>query len=208
MKIVYDISEPIRVGMPIYPGNPEVVFEEKKGASSVHTKLTLGTHTGTHVDAPSHVFAGGPALDALPLSVFIGPCRVLDMRSAEHTLCTEDFIRERVVAGERILVKTRNSDRTEETFYSDYIYLDGDAAAYLAGVGIALFGIDCLSVKKKGSEDHRAHTALLAKQIPILEGLLLKDVPPGFYMLIALPLSLPGLDGSPLRAVLLEMEAS
>jgi arylformamidase len=100
-------------------------------------------------------------------------------------------------------VKTSNSLRGYDRFYADYVWLDGDAAIFLAGKGIALFGIDYLSVKQKGGADNRPHTALLDKDIVIFEGLDLSAVEPGRYFFAGLPLRLVGLDGAPARAVLL-----
>ncbi len=189
--------------MAIYPGNPDVVFEERSGRTSVHTKLSFGTHTGTHMDAPKHVFEQGISVDKMPLSACIGPCRVLDMTHCKNAVKKEDLERENISAQERILLKTKNSLGDQEVFTENYVYLDGDAADYLASIPVVLLGIDALSVKQSGGEDFRPHTAILEKNIPIIEGLALGEVPAGGYFLVALPLKLQGLDGSPVRAVLL-----
>ncbi len=200
---IIDISLPIHAGMITYPGNPAVEVTECKGATSVHSKITLGSHTGTHLDAPKHVFSGGAGTDAIPLSVLIGPCRVLDMTQADGAVRITDLERHGIKHGERILIKTKNSERGFKEFYDDYMYLDGDAAGYCAGKCIALFGIDSLSVKQRGSPDNRAHTSLLKNNIVILEGLDLSKVTSGEYTLICLPLSLAACDGAPARALLL-----
>lgn len=190
--------------MAIYPGNPEVVFEEHHGTTSVLTKLVFGTHTGTHADAPRHVFEQGMSIDAMPLEAFVGMCRVLDMTHCRGSVCKEDLIEKNIAAGERILLKTKNSFGDQNKFSESYIYLDGDAADYLAALPIALVGIDALSVKQQGGKDYRVHTSLLEKNIPIIEGLSLRFVPEGTYFFIGLPLRLQGIDGSPIRAVLIE----
>ena len=202
-KKIIDISIPIREGMLIYPNNPEVAFEEVRTKHSWLTKIMMGSHTGTHVDAPRHIFESGAGVDALPLEHFIGPCRVLDVTEATKCVKVSDLESMNIQKGERILVKTKNSLRSFERFYDDYVYLDSDAAAFLAQKEIALFGTDYLSVKQKGSEDNRPHTELLSKGIPIFEGLDLSRVEPGEYFFIGLPLRLVGLDGSPARAVLM-----
>lgn len=190
--------------MAIYPGDPQVKFKPWPGEKWGLTELTLGTHTGTHADAPRHVFKNGKRIDELPLEKFVGPCRVLDMTHVKGAIELSDLKAERIKKGERILVKTRNSLRSQEVFRPDYVYLSGDATEYLAKLPIALFGIDAFSVKQRGSDDLRPHTVLLKKNIVILERINLKNVAPGNYMLLALPLKLKGLDGSPVRAVLIK----
>ena len=175
-KKIIDISLPIHEGMIMYPGNPQVKITKKHGTTTVHSEITLGSHTGTHIDAPSHVFEKGNTLDQIALSKFIGNARVLDCSRVKEAITIQDLKKHGIKRGERILVKTSNSRRGFEKFYDDYIYLDGDAADYLAEKGIALFGIDSLSVKKRGGPDLRPHTSLLKKNIPIVEGLNLKNV--------------------------------
>ena len=205
MKI-WDISLPIQPGMVIYPGNPEVEFQPSQRLpedSSNVTQICLGTHTGSHVDAPWHVFEKGIPVDQLPLAELVGRCRVLDLTQVEKAVTWPDLLAKQVKPGERLLLKTSNSFRGWQEFYSDYVYLDGEAAEQLADLPVRLVGVDYLSIKQRGSSDHRPHTALLEKNIPILEALDLSQVPEGEYYLVALPLKLVGLDGSPVRAVLL-----
>lgn len=203
MKII-DISLPVYPGMVIYPRNPRVSFRWVKTPHSWLTKATLGTHTGTHIDVPRHVFKNGWGVDKAPLEKLAGPCRVLDLVRAKDTIRVADLVPFRIRAGERILAKTRNSRLGFRKFYRDYVYLDGDAAAYLAKKKIALFGSDYLSVKQRGSSDNRPHTELLRKGIPIFEGLFLRNVKPGRYMFVGLPLKLVGRDGAPARAILIQ----
>ncbi|MBI2552550.1 cyclase family protein [Candidatus Uhrbacteria bacterium] len=203
MKII-DISVPLYPGMATYPGDPTVEFRPWPGKDWALTEITLGTHTGTHADAPRHVFKNGARIDELPLEKFVGPCRVLDMTHVKHAIELRDLQAARIKKGERILVKTRNSLRSPEVFRPDYVYLSGDATQYLAKLPITLFGIDAFSVKQRGSGDRRPHTVLLKKKIVILERLALQSVKAGAYFLAALPLRLRGLDGSPVRAILLQ----
>lgn len=203
MKII-DITHPISESMPIYPKNPKVSFKTFEGKTSTHTEISLGTHTGTHIDAPRHVFKNGKTVDKIDIYVLYGPCRVLDMTKAKIKITVDDLKPHRIKKGERILVKTRNSQRGWKKFYSDFVYLDGDAADYLAQKSIALFGIDYLSVKKKGGNDNRPHTSLLRKGVVIFEGLNLKNVSEGKYQFVGLPLLLKRLDGSPARAILIQ----
>lgn len=207
MQKIIDISLPLDNQTIIFPGNVSVTLEthaQMPVASSHLSKIVMGSHSGTHVDAPLHAIVGGMTIDKIPLETFVGLCRVIDFTSSKEAITLDDVKRENIRAGERILAKTTNSARGFEKFYDDYIYLDGDAADYLADIGITLFGIDYLSVKKRGSADNRAHTSLLKKSIPIIEGINLKNVLEGNYTLICLPLKFIGLEGAPARTILLQ----
>ncbi len=203
MKI-YDITRTLSPSIAIYPGNPPVEFEVFEGETSTHTKVSFGTHTGTHIDAPRHVFKDGKGVDHIPLDILCGECRVLDLRAVKESIKIQDLEPYHIQKGERILVRTKNSDNDFKKFTSEYIYLDGDASDWLAEKEIVLFGIDYLSIKKRGGNDHRPHTSLLEKDIIIFEGLDLRSIEEGDYMFVGLPLKLQGLDGSPVRAILMQ----
>lgn len=207
MKII-DISLPINNQTPVYPGNVPVDIRIHHAMPEHATQLssiTFGSHTGTHIDAPGHAIQGALFLDKIPLETFIGTCRVLDFSKESNEGVTLEFLKNKNIKNsERILLKTRNSIRGFETFYDDYVYLDGEGADYLAELGVALVGIDALSIKKRGSNDHRPHLALLSKNIPIIEGLDLSKVVEGEYELFCLPLNFTNIDGAPARAILIQ----
>jgi arylformamidase len=198
----FDISLPLTESTIIYPNNPPVQIEVVPGASTTHSNISFGTHTGTHVDAPRHVWAERAGIEGFALSQFIGPATVIDCTQAGESVTIADLEKATIAKGARVLLKTRNSTRGYETFYDDYVYLDGDAAQWLAEREVSLVGIDYLSIKKRGGTDHRPHTVLLEHNIVILEGVDLSKVEPGEYTLMCLPLSFPHLDGAPARAVL------
>ncbi|MEK7574678.1 MAG: cyclase family protein [Patescibacteria group bacterium] len=204
MKI-FDISLLLNNETVVYPGNVPLSVEMHHAMPEHAThlsKIIMGSHTGTHVDAPSHAVQGASSLDQIPLETFVGPCRVLDCTESVGSVKIAELKKAGVKKGERILVKTQNSLKGFEKFRDDYIYLDGDAADYLAELGITLFGIDYFSVKQRGSKDQRPHTSLLSKNIPIIEGLDLSKVPAGDYTLLCLPLKFTGIDGAPARTIL------
>ncbi|OGZ46122.1 MAG: hypothetical protein A3C84_05205 [Candidatus Ryanbacteria bacterium RIFCSPHIGHO2_02_FULL_48_12] len=201
---IIDISLPIYPGMITYPKNPDVAFERLSTGVSFLSHISLGTHTGTHMDVPGHVFEGASGMEDVGLTRLVGPCRVLDMTRVKECIKVSDLESHRIRLGERVLVRTKNSRRGFKEFYPDYIYLDGDAAEYLAKKRITLFGIDALSIKKRGSIDQRPHTTLLKKGIIIVEGLDLARVKPGKYTFVGLPLRLDTPDGAPMRAILLK----
>ena len=101
------------------------------------------------------------------------------------------------------MLKTKNSSRGFDVFYDDYVFLSPEGADYLADMGVALVGIDSLSIKQRGSPDNTPHTLLLSNSIPIIEGLVLSSVEASEYTLCAFPLAFVGIDGSPIRAVLI-----
>lgn len=203
MKNIIDISLPVYKGMAVYPNNPPVKIKSLKTPGGTFiSEITFGSHTGTHIDVPRHIFEDGIGVDKINLDQLIGPCRVLNMTHCETSIQTGHLENENIQEGERILVKTKNSGRGFKQFYLDYVYLDGNAAEYLAWKKISLFGIDSLSIKKKGSNDTRPHTELLKNNVIIIEGLDLSQVTPREYNLICLPLKLVGLDGAPARVIL------
>lgn len=208
IKRVFDISIPIKTGMVVYPGNPEVTISRSQdidcGESSNVSKMTLGSHTGTHIDAPLHCIANGASIDELPLSAFLGSCKVFDATKEQGSVSLEFVQTKDIHEGDRILFKTKNSLVGFDTWRDDYVFLSGEAAEYLATKSISLVGIDFLSIKQKGSKDNRPHLEFLSRNIPILEGVNLKEVEEGEYLLSAFPLKISHGDGGLVRAVLMK----
>ncbi len=208
MKI-YDITFPISEKVPIYEGDPKVKIDvtaalEKGDAANV-TQLCFGAHTATHVDAPNHFIEGTRKVHELELEKLIGDCTVLELD--ESILAIEPKHLGNLDGAERILFKTRNSqfwNDAEKGFRKDFTYITPEAARILADSGIKLVGIDYLSVEKFGAESFDTHIALLEKEIVIIEGLDLREVPAGEYELICLPLKVISEigDGAPARTIL------
>lgn len=203
---IIDISLSLSENTIVYPGNPSIGIEEMQSATggSVISKIMFGSHTGTHVDAPQHVIRGGESLDQIPLETFIGKCRVIDCTTDEFSVKRETLESQNIQKGERILLKTTNSIRGFETFYDDYIFVSPEATEYLAQQEVSLVAIDYLSIKQRGSNDNSPHTNLLAKNIPIIEGIDLSKVEAGEYFLVLLPLKFMNIDGAPARAILMK----
>lgn len=212
MKI-HDISIPLKNNTVVYPGNAPVIVEQYAKipeASSNLSNLHLGSHTGTHIDAPLHVFNDQKSLDRISIETFAGPAKVFDFSYLKpgEAVKIEDFEKSEMTIekGDRILTKTSNSIRGYDEFYDDFVYLDGDCADWLVEKEIQLFGIDYLSIKQRGSSDNRPHTSLLEKDIPIIEGLSLGEIKEGEYELYCLPLKFIGIDGGPARAILVKRD--
>ncbi len=203
MKII-DISWMLEEGMAVYTNNPPYKVSRYKPKTSGMSEIHMGNHTGTHVDAPKHAVRDGKTVEKISLGAVVGKCRVVDMTHVKNGISVDDLKKVKIKKGERILVKTKNSNRTTRKLFTDFIYLSSDGAKFLAKKQIKLFGTDYLAVKKSGSKDNTAHRALLEKNILIFEGLNFKNVLPGAYMFIGLPLKTKGLDGAPARAVLIK----
>jgi arylformamidase len=202
MEII-DVSVPIREDMPVYEGNTGIrltrVQSIDDGAPANVSELELGTHTGTHVDAPLHFIADGDAVETLPLEVMIGPAQVVDATSLDGPIDADSLAGLDLPKGaERVILKTLNSELwARNDFTRDFIRLTADGARLLIGRGVQLVAIDYLSI---GDQD--AHRVLLGSGVVALEGLDLRRVEPGPYQLICLPLCLVGADGAPARVVL------
>ena len=208
---IYDVSVPLSTTTPTYPGDPKIEIKEwatlANGDAANVSVLHMGAHSGTHVDAPVHFIAGAPTVASLPLSVLIGMAEVVEV-PPEILVIDESFVSNNCNGpSERVLFKTRNSKfwaRPEDGFRVDYTYIDSSAAARLVSQGKKLVGIDYLSIEAFQSADFAAHIELLSNGVVILEGLDLRDVPPGTYELICLPLKIAegSGDGAPARTVL------
>jgi arylformamidase len=202
---IYDISVPLVTGLPGYPGDPPVVVESvltlAAGDGAQVARLTLADHSGTHIDAPSHMLADGAPVDGVPLAALIGPVLVADLRGVAMVGARE--LAELPLAGvQRLLLKTDNSRLWNlPDFYPDYVALSEDGAQFLLRAGIRLVGIDYLSIERFGG-DGAVHRLLLGDGVVILEGLDLSAITAGCYELLCLPLRLAGGGGAPARAVL------
>jgi arylformamidase len=209
---IHDISLPIVAGGLIYPNNPpiqvEVASAISAGASSNGSRISFGSHTATHVDAQHHMIDGGWTVDKMPLDVLIGPALVVAFGEDVMSITASHLESVDFRGVERILFSTRNSRFNRDVeFHKNYTYVAPDAADLLVKKGVRLVGVDYLSIEQFKSGHHKTYKTLLGADVIIIEGLALGAVRPGRYELICLPLSLPGLDGAPARAVLREASA-
>ena len=205
MPQIWDISQPIRHGIPVWPGDTafavETTWSHGPGCPVHVSKITLSTHTGAHADAPLHYDPDGAAADALDLSPYLGPCRVIDARSAKGLVRPQDIAAFLEDTPRRVLLRTYDTFPAD-CWASDFVAVAHETIDLLAGQGVVLIGIDSPSMDPESSKDLPAHNAIRRHGLAILEGLVLDHVPIGDYELIALPLPLAGLDASPVRAIL------
>ncbi len=208
-----DISVPLHTGMVHWPDNPPVSIERMldidRGDPSNVSKLSMGAHTGTHMDAPLHFLKNGKGIDEVPFVATIGPARVIEIFDPV-SINVEELRQHEPRRGERILFKTRNSTRCWQTddFVEDFVYVSHEAAQYLVQRGVQTIGVDYLSVGGFVTDGIETHQALLEGGIWVIEGLNLSQVAPGAYELICLPLRIAHADGAPARAVLRPLASS
>ncbi len=205
---IYDVSVGISPQIPVWPGDPPVKLERMreiaKGASANVSRLEIGVHVGTHVDAPSHFVDGAGTVEMLPMELLNGEAIVAELPEAE-VLDAQTLESAGIPPGtHRLLLKTRNSkiwptDGGE--FRTDFVGVDKSGAEWLVQRGVQLVGIDYLSIAPY-KQSRPTHRVLLKAGIVVVEGLDLRAVESGHYTLHCLPLKLLGSDGAPARAIL------
>jgi arylformamidase len=202
-----DVSVPVSAGMIVYDGDPEVGVERvtdiARGDLATVSRVELGSHTGTHVDAPRHFLRAGAGADELPLDALTGPAVVADARGLPGDIDAVALTAMALPEGaERVLFRTHDGDLWERgSFTRDFAGVAADAARELVAMGVRLVGIDYLSIAPS-ADPAPTHRALLEAGVVIVEGLDLRDAAPGPYELVCLPLRLEGGDGAPARALL------
>lgn len=209
MKI-HDLTLPISPSFIVWPNDPPIQMSNplhlERGDICTTTRMNMGVHTGTHLDAPSHFILGGSHIESLDLHTLIGPALVVEALSA--TAVTADLLQSLNIppGTERLLIKTSNSARWhagETSFYKAYVAITGDGAQWLVDHGVKLVGVDYLSVAPF-TDLVTCHQILLGAEVIAVEGLNLHGIEPGLYQLICLPMLIEGSDGAPCRTVLLE----
>lgn len=203
MKII-DISLPISNETLVHPSEDFLTIEpnrefEKDGVRT--SKITSGSHTGTHIDAPRHFLEKGKGIDEINLEKCMGPCQVIEIPEEV------EIIEKSHVAGKinspRVLFKTKNSSLLSKPYTKEFTSLSVSGAEYLIEKKVVLVGIDYVGIEASGSPGHPVHTKLLEKEVVIVEGLNLSNVTEGNYELRILPLRLENLDAAPARAILI-----
>lgn len=206
MRKFYDLTLELKEDIIVYPGDPNFEIDNvcsiSLGDSYNISSISMGTHTGTHIDAPRHFYNESGTIDEISMDKLIGEVKVFDMGSLKEISKQhiEDF---NIEEGDKIFFKTNNSKLLKNNIYSeDFVSLTKDAAEYLADKKVPTVGIDYLSIEKSNSEFNDVHLLLLKKDVVIVEGINLSDVEEGIYNFAALPLKIKDGDGAPARVVL------
>ena len=201
---IIDITPTLSPRTAVWPGDVplsrSVALSIAEGANSDLSSITTTVHVGAHTDAPSHYVAGGDDISARSLERYLGPCQVIrvDIRGAR---IRPEHVADEITAP-RVLFAT-GSFPDPEHWNEDFAALSPELIAWLHDAGVGLVGIDTPSIDPFDSKALESHQAVAERDMAILEGVVLDDVQPGQYTLIALPLPIDGADASPVRAVLL-----
>jgi arylformamidase len=200
--MIFDITQSMRMGLPIWPGDTPYTEErtwtmEGGGAVNV-SRVTLSTHAGTHADAPLHYDPAGAPIGEVDLSLYLGRCRVVDCRGAGERIEPRHLPRD---------LPPRVLFRTFDPFPHDHwperwTVVAPETIEALADAGVILVGLDGPSLDPESSKTMDAHQAVRRRGLAILEGLVLDGVLAREYELIALPLKLATGDAAPVRAIL------
>jgi arylformamidase len=211
MKI-HDITMDVEPGMLYWHEGkaPEVttVFSIADGAPSNVTRWLIGSHTGTHIDAPRHFIEDGATVEQLPLEMFVGRTRVMDLTHiGDRTITAEDIQSKGLDGVTRVLFRTTNSDKriTKKEFSKDWVGVAPCAAQLLVDAGVQLVGIDYVTVEApEHSVEWPTHHILCGNNVIILEGAKVGEIPDGEYFMCCLPMRLKGSEGAATRTILIE----
>ncbi len=207
---IHDVSLSISESLIVWPGDPSPRITQPahlaRGDAYTVSRLDIGAHTGTHVDAPAHFIAGGTTVERLDLEVLVGPAWVVYAPEAE--VLTAEVLAGLAIPGgaERLLFRTRNSARWargETAFFEDFVGITEDGARWLVDREVRLVGMDYLSVSPF-ADPIPCHQVLLGAGVVLVEGLNLHEIAPGAYRLVCLPLKIEGSEGAPARAILID----
>ena len=205
MKI-YDISMTISKDIQVYKEKPEKkpiieTVSDFDYASAYETNITMNLHTGTHMDFPLHMIKNGETSDTLNLMKLITIAKVFDLSHLTGSITKNDIAKLDIKDNDFILFKTQNS--FEESWNHQFVFLDKDAATYLALKKIKGVGVDGLGVERD-QVGHPTHHILFDAKIIIIEGLRLAHITQGVYMMYALPIKIKGVEALPLSVILTE----
>lgn len=205
---VWDITPPVSRSLEVWPGDTvptrEVLLDMKRGDNITLSTLHATVHLGAHADAPSHYGRDAPSIEDRSLAPYLGPVQLIRIPALRATRFSAADLPRRFDAP-RVLIAT-GSYPDPESFNEDFAAPEPALIDHLADRGVGLVGVDTPSVDLFDSTELPTHARCLARDMAILEGLVLSHVPEGVYELIALPLRLVGFDASPVRAVLRELD--
>lgn len=205
-----DVSQRLDNNIAVWPGDTPFSYEvdvSKEESGSVNIgKLTLSTHTGTHIDAPFHFDNEGKKVIDLDINLYIGSAVVVHLPNRQ-LIEKEELEKLNVDNVTRLLIRT-DAWQNRTVYPEEIPTLESEAIDYLASIGVLLIGFDLPSVDHMESKTLPNHHKLANSGIHILEGLILDDITSGHYQLIALPLPLVEGDGSPVRALLKKRKSS
>lgn len=204
-----DLSHTLAPGMPYFPGTEAPVFSRPftvAGNGFAEQKITLLTHTGTHMDAPAHILAAGATLEQLGLPHFVGSAVALDLTSLPSGIIEVDHLRpfQRLLAGlDFVLLRTGwCAHWGNAAYFRGYPVLSETAALWLAAFNFKGIGVDTISFDSHDSTLLPIHRVFLSRDIVLVENLVnLEKLPAGEFLFCCLPLKIAETDGAPVRAI-------
>ncbi|MFN3514133.1 MAG: arylformamidase [Phenylobacterium sp.] len=208
---IWDISQPLRPGLPVWPG--DTPYEEARTwhldeACPVNvSRIVLSTHSGAHADAPLHYDPAGEPIGSAPLSPYLGPAQLIEVRPAAERIAWAE-IEGRLADGVRRVLLRTYERFPHEAWRSDFATPSPELIDELGARGVVLIGLDSPSLDPETAKDLVSHKAVRRHRMAILEGLVLDGIPEGLYELIAPPLKLANADAAPVRALLRELHPS
>ncbi|HPU85165.1 MAG TPA: cyclase family protein [Candidatus Latescibacteria bacterium] len=198
---IFDVTRTLGLDAPPFPGDPAFEREAKEHGGVTISRLTMSSHSGTHLDAPAHVFAGGKTLDEYPPERFFVSAQVVEVKS-RRVITAADVDALRPGEYEAVLFKTCDTEPSRAHKPMSWISLSPDAGAALVRCGVRLVGIDSPSVDAVDATELPVHRTLMSADVLILEDCDLREVPAGRYGLACMPLRIRESDGAPCRCVL------
>lgn len=205
-KQIYDLSSEISSKLVAFPGDPKYSSESitslENGQKFNLCHMHLGNHTGTHIDYPAHTISGGKSSSHFPIEYLIGPGIIIKVPPSEKSI-TKDFVAiQPIMKSDIVFFKTENSKISKhEEFTAQYVYIEPEAATELFEKGAKIVGIDYISVNRYDDENLTVHNLLLSKEVLIVEGLELDQIPEGRYEIFIMPLKTADMDGQPARVI-------
>ena len=205
-KIIFDISPTISLKTAVFPGDTpfqqNFLFKIENGSNLELSSIKTTVHIGAHTDAPSHYHAGGASIDQRDLKYYLGQAQVIEVACIRGTRILPAHVTQNIKAS-RILFKTKSFPDPNH-WNNDFVSLSAELVEFLADKKVVLIGIDTPSVDLANDEYLESHKCIYKHDMAILEGIVLKDVEPGLYDLICLPLKIAGAEASPVRAILIK----
>jgi kynurenine formamidase len=205
---IIDLSHTISPGMPVYPGDDPPVITNRAAIDEdgfVEKSITLGSHVGTHIDAPAHIIPHSLTLDRMPIDRFLGQCSIIDLTGMKNSGIDTSFLKpyEQLFKTSEFILLHTGWDRFwgQEKYFRDYPLLSIEAALWIRSFGLKGIGVDALSMDEVEAADLPIHKILLERML-IVENLTnLDKLPKTGFIFSCLPLKLENADASPIRAV-------
>lgn len=205
---IWDISPLVTEKIAVFPGDVpfsrEIALSFEQGHHLALSALRATLHLGAHADASNHYHAKGEGIDRRPLEAYLGPAQVCAVNLPRGARILPEHVKDRIEA-RRVLFRTGSFPNPDQ-WNDDFNSLSPELIHWLADQGVSLVGIDTPSVDPATSKGLESHQALFARNVAVLEGIILNQVPDGLYTLVALPLRLKDADASPVRAILWERD--